>query len=446
MDKRTFLKLSSAFTMASLISPLKNFAQQPRLKNWAGNLEYGTSDVSYPKSTEEVQELVKKFEKVKALGTRHCFNDIADSKHHLLSTKELNKIVSIDELNKTVTIEGGMNYGQLCPLLEAKGFALHNLASLPHISVAGACTTATHGSGVANGNLATAVLELELVTADGSVVQFSKFKDKEKFYGAAVGLGALGVITKMKLAVLPTYPVRQFVFERLPLQQLKDHFEEVISAGYSVSLFTDWSKESVNEVWIKDIIPGKRRSKSEGFFGATPATKNLHPIAELSAENCTAQLGEPGTWYERLPHFKMGFTPSSGKELQAEYFVPRKNGLDAFLAIQKMGKEITPHLFISEIRTIAADQFWMSPCYKQDCVAIHFTWKQDWPAVSKLLPKIEKELSPYNVKPHWGKLFTIPGATLASRYEKMNDFKKLANELDPHGKFRNDFLTQNIFS
>lgn len=444
MDKRTFLKISGAFTMASLFSPLKNFSQSKMLTNWAGNLQYSTDDVHYPKSAEEVQSIVKKFDKLKVLGTRHCFNDIADSKHHLLSTRELNKIVSMDGTN-TVTIEGGMNYGQLCPQLEEKFLALHNLASLPHISVAGACTTATHGSGAGNGNLATAVEAIEFVLADGSIVRLSKSKDKEKFYGAVVGLGALGVVTKLTLNLKPTFPVRQFVFENLPLSQLKDHFEEIISAGYSVSLFTDWSKESINEVWVKDTLRGKMKSRMPEFFGAKAATKNLHPIASLSAENCTEQMGVPGTWYERLPHFKMGFTPSSGKELQAEYFVPRKNGFDAMMAIQKMGKEISPHLFISEIRTIAADELWMSPCYKQDSVAIHFTWKQDWKAVSKLLPKIENELSNYNVKPHWGKLFTIPAGTLASRYERMEDFKKLATEFDPTGKFRNDFLNKNIF-
>lgn len=445
MDKRTFLRISSAFTMASLLSPLKNFAQKERLKNWAGNLEYSASDVRNPKTVEEVQSLVTQFEKVKALGTRHCFNDIADSKHHLVSTIGLNKPISVN-LDNTVTIEGGMNYGQLCPYLEEKGLALHNLASLPHISVAGACATATHGSGVANGNLSTAVEAIEFIKADGSLIELSRTKDKDKFLGAVVNLGALGIVTKIKLKVMPTYPMRQFVFERLPLVQLKGNFDEIMSAGYSVSLFTDWSQESVNEVWVKDLTRGKMKSRQSEFFGAHAASKNLHPIASLSAENCTEQMGLPGSWYERLPHFKMGFTPSSGKELQAEYFVPRKSGWDAFQAIQKMGKEITPHLFISEIRSIAADELWMSPCYKQDSIAIHFTWKQDWTAVSNLLPKIERALSDFGVKPHWGKLFTIPAATLASCYPKMNDFKNLANEFDPTGKFRNDFLMKNIFA
>ena len=111
-------------------------------------------------------------------------------------------------------------------------------------------------------------------------------------------------------------------------------------------------------------------------------------------------MGVAGKWYERLPHFKMGFTPSSGKELQSEYFVPIENGVEAIMAIQKLGKLISPHLFISEIRTIDADELWMSPCYKQQSMTMHFTWKQDWPAVKKLLPVIENELSPFNAKPH----------------------------------------------
>jgi xylitol oxidase len=236
------------------------------------------------------------------------------------------------------------------------------------------------------------------------------------------------------------------VYEKLPLSQMTQHFDDIVSAGYSVSLFTDWQSESINEVWIKSRIDDAANSKPRAdFFGATAATKNLHPIAELSAENCTEQMGVPGPWYERLPHFKMGFTPSSGKELQAEYFVPHHHAVDAILAIQKLGKEIGPHLFISEIRTIDADNLWMSPCYKQPSVTIHFTWKQEWDAVSKLLPVIEKELAPFNPKPHWGKLFTMSPELLASRYEKLPAFKKLIGEYDPHEKFRNQFLEKNIY-
>ena len=379
------------------------------------------------------------------MGTKHCFNTIADSKDNFISLKQMNKVVTLDANARTVTIEGGMKYGELCPWLNDKGFALHNLASLPHISVAGACTTATHGSGVKNGNLATAVAALEIVTADGEVINLSK-KDGEKFYAAVVGLGTIGVITKVTLNILPTFMMRQYVYVTLPMSQMKDHFDEIVSSGYSVSLFTDWQTENINEVWIKSRVDDAANSVAKtDFFGAKPATKNIHPIIELSAENCTEQMGVPGPWYERLPHFRMGFTPSSGKELQAEYFVPRQNAVDAILAIARMGKQIGPHLFISEIRTIDADNLWMSPCYKQPSVTIHFTWKQEWDAVSKLLPVIEKELAPFNAKPHWGKLFTIPPAKLQSLYEKMPDFKKITTEYDPHGKFRNEFLEKNIY-
>jgi len=445
MKKRTFIKLSSALAAASLITPFESWAQDEKLKNWSGNLEYSTNKIDYPKSVEEVQQLVKKYNKLKVLGTRHCFNTIADSKYNFISLRDMKKIVSLDANAKTVTVEGGIKYGELAPWLNDKGFALHNLASLPHISVAGAVTTATHGSGVKNKNLCSPVEALEIVTANGDVINLSK-KDGENFYAAVVGLGAIGVITKVTLNVQPAFMMRQRVYIKMPLQQVKEHFDEIVSAGYSVSLFTDWQSESINEVWIKSRVDDASNAEAKkDFFGAEAATKNVHPIIELPAENCTEQMGVPGTWYERLPHFKMGFTPSSGKELQAEYFVPHEHAVEAIQAIQKMGKAIGPHLFISEIRTIDADDFWMSPCYKQPSVTIHFTWKQEWDAVSKLLPVIEKELTPFNAKPHWGKLFTMPPSTLASRHQKMNDFKKIVAEYDPQGKFRNEFLEKNIY-
>jgi xylitol oxidase len=446
MQRKTFIKLSSAFMATPLIPSIPDFTRQEKLQNWAGNLTYSTNNVLYPKTISEVQSLVKKCDQLRGLGTRHCFNTIADSKFNLISSNNLNNILSLDTVSNTVTVEAGIKYGELSPYLDKKGFALHNLASLPHISVAGSITTATHGSGVKNGNLSTAVRGLEIVIADGSVIKLSREKDGETFDAAVVGLGALGFITQITLAVQPTYTMRQQVFLKLPFTQLKDHFTEIVSAGYSVSLFTDWQSESINEVWIKDKVnPEIKYRGIEEFYGARAADKDLHPIIELSAENCTPQMGKPGPWYERLPHFKMGFTPSSGKELQSEYFIGRQHAVEAILAIQKLGKQIGPHLFITEIRTIAADQLWLSPCRNEDSITIHFTWKQEWDEVKKLLPQIEKELSPFNPRPHWGKLFTMPAPVLESRYEKLADFKKLASHYDPKGKFRNDFLNGTIY-
>ena len=447
MNKRTFIKLFSAVMARPAISPLLAWATKDKLKNWAGNLEYSTDRLYSANSLEEVRSYVKKQNKLKVLGTRHCFNNIADSTDNFLSLKSMDKVVALEPEARTVTVDAGMTYGQLCPLLHSKGFALHNLASLPHISIAGACSTATHGSGEKNGNLATAVSALEIVTAAGEVVKLSRHRDGEAFLGAAVGLGALGVIAKVTLDIQPTYMVRQYVYENLPLGEVKDHFDAIESSAYSVSLFTDWRNQLVSEVWIKSRDEeGQAFDATTEFFGAKRATKNLHPIAELSAENCTEQMGVPGPWYERLPHFRMGFTPSAGKELQSEYFVPRQHAVEAILAVERLRDQVSPHLMISEIRTIAADNLWLSPCYEQPCVSIHFTWKQDWPAVRKLLPVIEKELAPFKARPHWGKLFTTSPAELKSIYQKLPDFIQLSKKYDAQGKFRNEFLSTNVFS
>jgi len=446
MTKRGFLGLVSGLMAWAVFSRLTAWAAGAKLKNWAGNLEYGSTRLFSARSLGETREFVRKQPKLKVLGTRHCFNTIADSSHGFLSLGQMEEVVGLDSTARTVTVAAGMRYGQLCPYLQEKGFAIHNLASLPHIGVAGACSTATHGSGEKNGNLASAVRALELVTAAGEVVHLSADHDAEAFHGAVVGLGALGVVTKITLAIQPAFAMRQWVYEDLPLGQMQDHFDAIEASAYSVSLFTDWQGRKLREVWIKSRTEeGQAFEAPSEFFGAKRATKNLHPIAELSAENCTEQLGVPGPWYERLPHFRMGFTPSAGKELQSEYFVPRAHAVEAILALERMRDQITPHLMITEIRAIAADRLWMSPCYARDCIAIHFTWKPDWPAVSRLLPVIEKELGPFEARPHWGKLFTLSPSLLRSRYERLPEFVQLARKYDPQGKFRNAFLDRNVY-
>ena len=334
MEKRAFLKILSLMTAMPVVSRLLAWAAPEKLKNWAGNLEYSTERLYSASSIEQARQFVKEQSRLKVLGTRHCFNDIADTPDQFLSLQSLDKQIALDRQARTVTVESGIRYGQLCPHLDEQGFALHNLASLPHISIAGACTTGTHGSGVGNGNLSTAVSELEFVIASGDVVKSSRQRDGETFRGAVVGLGALGVITKVTLDVQPRYSMRQYVYENLPLNEMKAHFDAIVSSAYSVSLFTDWQKQRINEVWLKSRVEdGNSAEAPEEFYGARRATKNLHPIAELSAENCTEQMGVPGPWYKRLPHFRMGFTPSAGKELQTEYFVPRQHAVDAILAV-----------------------------------------------------------------------------------------------------------------
>ncbi|HEX4167761.1 MAG TPA: FAD-binding protein [Bryobacteraceae bacterium] len=440
------MKTSGALLTGSILSHLSADQKQgtPRT-NWSGNYHYSTDRLDLPRTVEEVRSLVKDSDKPKALGARHSFNGIADTTGDQISLQHLNQM-ELDKEARTVTVGAGVTYSQLCPYLDSHGYALHNLASLPHVSVAGACATATHGSGSKNGNLSTAVSGMEIVTANGEVVTLSSARDRDRFQGAVVHLGALGVLTKITLNVQPAYNVRQVVYENLSFDRLQNHLSEIFASGYSVSLFTDWQNHRATQVWIKSRVETGSSPRTEPeFFGAKIATRKLHPIAGHSAENCTEQLGIPGPWYDRLPHFRMNFTPSSGQELQSEYFVPREKGYEAILAVEKLKDHITPHLFITELRTIAADDLWMSTCHDRPSMTIHFTWKPEWPAVQKVLPLIEKQLVPFDPRPHWAKLFTMPPLQLQSRYEKLTAFREMLAHYDPSGKFRNAFLSTNLY-
>ncbi|HEY0606155.1 MAG TPA: FAD-binding protein [Herpetosiphonaceae bacterium] len=410
------------------------------LKNWAGNYTYNAARLHAPTTIEALQALVRGHSRVKALGTRHSFNSIADTSEDLISLEHFDRIVALDRDRRTVTVEAGTRYGQLCQHLHREGFALHNMGSLPHISVGGACATGTHGSGVDNRNLASAVAALELVTADGEIVVLSREHDAD-FAGMVINLGGLGIVTRLTLDLVPAFEMRQDLYQNLPLAQLESHFDEIVSSGYSVSLFSDWRSANFNQVWLKRLVTDDKAAEAAPLlFEATRATRQLHPIDGMPVENCTQQLGVVGPWHERLPHFRMEFTPSSGEELQSEYFVPRQHAFAALHAIDSLREHVAPLLLISEIRTIAADDLWLSPCYEQPCVAIHFTWAQNWPAVQQVLPLIEERLAPFDARPHWGKLFTMSPARLQALYPKLPDFQRLLRAYDPQGKFRNAFL------
>ncbi len=446
MNKRSFLKSSGAFLTGSLFSKMTDAETGKEARtNWSGNYRYSTDHLEKPKTVEELQQVVKKWDKLRALGARHSFNSIADSKSAQVSLENLESM-SVDKKSRTATVGAGVRYGKLAPYLDSNGFAVHNLASLPHVTVVGACATATHGSGSKNGNLSTAVSGLEIVTAKGDIVNLSRDRDGDRFHGAVVSLGAVGVVSKITLDIIPRFDMSQVVYENLSFNQLKNHLDEVFASGYSVSLFTDWQNHRATQVWIKSRIEdGKAPQMKQDFFGAKLATHKLHPIGGHSAENCTEQMGIPGPWYERLPHFRMNFTPSSGAELQSEYFVARDKAYDAILAVEQLRDKITPHLFITEFRTIAADELWVSPCYERAAMTIHFTWKPEWPAVKALLPQIEEKLKPFDPRPHWAKLFTIPPTEIQSRYTKLGNFKDLLKHYDLAGKFRNAFIDTNLY-
>jgi alditol oxidase len=408
--------------------------------NWAGTHVFTAGALHRPAGLDELRATVARAPRVRVLGSRHSFSAIADSAE-LVVLDGLPADVVVDRQAGSVTCGAAMTYGELATALATEGLALHNLASLPHISVAGAIATATHGSGDANGNLATAVSGLELVTSTGDVVSASRGDDD--FDGMVVGLGALGAVTRVALDVEPAYDVRQRVFESLSWDALYEHFDAITAAGYSISVFTRWG-ETVDQVWVKSRVDDAPERARDELFGAVAATVDRHPILGLDPVNCSPQLGVPGLWSDRLPHFRMGFTPSNGEEIQSEYQVPRPHAEAAIRAVHGLADTLRPVLQVSEIRTIAADGLWMSPQYGQATVGLHFTWMREPEAVARVLVDLEAALAPFLARPHWGKVFLADAAALAPLYERRDDFAALAERLDARGAFRNAWLATHV--
>ncbi|GHF60683.1 FAD-binding protein [Streptomyces thermodiastaticus] len=402
--------------------------------NWAGNITYTAKEVHRPATAGELADVVARSARVRVLGSGHSFNEIADPGPDgvLLRLDALPAVTDVDTTARTVRVGGGVRYAALARVVHAHGLALPNMASLPHISVAGSVATGTHGSGVTNGPLASVVREVELVTADGSQVRIAR--GDARFDGAVTSLGALGVVTALTLDLEPAFEVEQHLFTELPLEGLD--FETVAAAAYSVSLFTDWRRPGFRQVWLK------RRTDQElpDFPWAAPATVALHPVPGMPAENCTQQFGVPGPWHERLPHFRAEFTPSSGAELQSEYLLPRAHALDALHAVDRIRDTVAPVLQTCEVRTVAPDEQWLGPSHGRDTVALHFTWVKDTEAVLPVVRRLEEALDAFDPRPHWGKVFTMSAAAVRARYPRLADFRALARELDPSGKFTNAFL------
>jgi len=408
--------------------------------NWAGNVTFSAQRFHRPATVAELQRIVAGSTRARALGTGHAFNDLADTDGDLVTVAGLPRVIEVDAANDTVTVSAGTSYGELATALHQAGRALPNMASLPHISVAGACATGTHGSGDTNGSLATAMSAFEMVTADGDLATVSRRSDPAGFPGMVVALGALGIVTRVTLDTVQDFDVRQYVYEDLPYEQVTRHFGEIMSAAYSVSLFTDWRGPRMTQAWLKRradaVSPPLPRP---GWMGARLAGGPRNPVPGMSPANCTEQLGLPGPWPERLPHFRPEFIPSAGDELQSEFLLPRAHAASGLLGLDQIAGRLAPVTQLSEIRTVAADDLWLSPAYMQDSIAFHFTWVNDWPAVAPVLALVQECLMPLQARPHWGKLFSVDAAQLRRRYPRLRDFRRLMQRFDPPGKFRNDF-------
>ena len=408
----------------------------PGMRNWAGNVDLSPAELVRPRSVDELSGIVARSTRVRVLGTGHSFSPIAGTEGTLVVLDAMPRTIEVDAAAATVRVSAGVRWGELAPHVHRRGFALANMGSLPHISVAGSASTGTHGSGSSLGCLATSVVALELVTADGAVREMRG--DDADLAGSVVALGALGVVTSLRLQLVPAFDVAQTVWEDLPLDIATARFDDVMDAAYSVSMFTTWRRDVVEQVWVK------RRTTDPGvdlgWTGAAPADGPRHPVPGTDAAACTEQGGVPGPWFERLPHFRLEFTPSSGAELQTEYMVPRSHAAEAIEAVRRIADVVSPVLQISEVRTVAADDLWLSPCEGRDTVCVHFTWVDDAAAVAPAVRAVEQVLAPYAARPHWGKVFTTDAATVRSLYPRLADFEALRDRLDPQRRFTNAFV------
>jgi len=406
--------------------------------NWAGNIRFTPAARRQPTSLPELQRLVARAQRVRALGTGHSFNAIAATTGDLVSVAALPHTIELDGDRRRVEVAGGVRYGELGRHLDRLGFALPNLASLPHISVAGACATGTHGSGVGNQILASSVRSITLATAMGDL--FTLERGDVDFEGAVVALGRLGVVVSLVLDVIPSFDVAQTVVEQVEQEAVAEGLVPILSAAYSVSVFTGWDEEQGSQVWVKERVDNRDSWHQSWEWGGRMAETELNPVPGMAPGNATPQLGAAGPWNERLPHFRYEFAPSNGDELQSEYLVPIEHAAKAWTALSAMSHYLRPVVQISEVRAVAADTMWLSLTGGTASVAFHFTWVSDHAAVMPRIAAVEKCLENYGARPHWGKLFGTPAATLARLYPRLGDFRRLVADLDPYGKFGNDLV------
>jgi xylitol oxidase len=403
--------------------------------NWAGNVIFGAARLHRPETVDDLRGIVAGSERIRALGSGHSFSGIVDTDGDLVLMDGLAHELRVDSTHSTVTASAGMSYTVLSRELNKAGFALANMASIPDLSIAGACATGTHGSGDHHRVLAASVAAMQLVVSDGTLVELRRDADGDAFLGSVVALGALGIVTQFTLEVEPAYEMSQRVHLGVPLDEIHDHFDDVFSAGDSVSAFTDWCSGEAT-VWVKRRVDRPASNWTAGRHAA----RKVHPIPGMSPDLCTEQLGVVGPWHERLTHFRPRPAPGAGNELQSEVFLPRRVAQQAITALSEMGSLLAPALLVSEMRTVRADDLWLSPAYGRDSVGFHFTWTGDESVVLPIVAAIEERLLPLDPRPHWGKVSAMALRTVISSYERAPDFAHLTVEHDPTSKFRNDFV------
>lgn len=404
------------------------------LMNWSENFTFEATGVERPKTIAQLQDVVAAAPRAKAVGTRHCFTRIADSPGGVLvDTSGLDVGVTVDHDTMTATVPAGWSYSKIVAELEAQGVALPNLASLPHVSIAGATATGTHGSGDTNQVMAACMSGIELVDGEGELRTIDSGHPDLK--ALSVGLGAFGIFTTLTVDVEPSYLVQGAYFRETSWQNLLDNLDDVMASAYSVNLHAAYSDTNVRGIWSKYRLEGSEPlDLPDELFGMTRVEGQLTP-----GKNTI--INEPGPWSERLAHFTPESAPSAeGDELQTEYFVDRKHGAAAINALRKMGADLDPHLHGTEIRTVASDDLWLSPCYRRETLSLGMTWRKHEPEVRALLPRMEEALAPFEARPHWAKLFAYDRSALLDQFEHLDATLTLAESYDPNGTFNNPYL------
>ena len=428
------------------------------MNNWAANVTFQYAALERPASVEEVQAIVRRAAsdgtRCRVVGSRHSFNTVADvgADGTWISLERMRALVSIDDEGRAL-VQGGATYGEICPQLHARGWALHNMASLPHVTIAGAVATATHGSGRANGNLATSVVEVHIVAASGETVVLGR--GHRDWDGAVASLGCLGVVVALVLQCEPAYALAQRVWDRFPLSVVaasQRALADTMGLAHSVSIFTRWEggTNADSMLWVKQRVAADcggdsapRLPAAVARAGCVAATVKRHPIIALDAAPCTEQFGAPGPWHERLPHFNHDDAPSVGDELQSEFFVAFSDGAAAIRAVSALRATLAPVLAVTELRSVAADTQWLSPARGRASLALHFTWRggmfhRVWAACRA----VERALAPFQYRPHLGKVFTATSANVgreaAARFAALQ--RSLGGDV-----FRNAFSEAYLF-
>lgn len=278
---------------------------------------------------------------------------------------------------------------------------------------------------------------MQLISPDGDLIDVDR--SHPDFDGMVIALGALGPVVRITLDIEPSYQVQQDGYANLSWDAIVGHFDQVSNAGYSVSVMTMWAEPSARQVWVKTRLGDDHPRTNLADLGATPI-----PVADLGHGANMNPFGSPGPWSRRLPHFRLDSTPSRGHEIQVEWMVPRSAFPGVALSLREHGDLIDSMLVITELRTVAGDDQWLSPTQGQDVVGVHFTCNPDTDRVLSVLHVIEPILLAAGGRPHWGKFFLASAAELAPRYPQLDRWLRLRDRFDPGHKFGNAFIADHL--